>query len=56
MNPDHVRAVVLYDVLGHSLAEMAAVLDISEAAAQSRLSRGRKELLRRGGAKLGRTS
>jgi RNA polymerase sigma-70 factor (ECF subfamily) len=56
MNPDHVRAVVLYDVLGHSLAEMAAVLEISEAAAQSRLSRGRKELLRRGGAKLGRTS
>lgn len=56
MNPDHVRAVVLYDVLGHSLSEMAAVLGISEAAAQSRLSRGRKELLRRGSAKLGRKS
>jgi RNA polymerase sigma-70 factor (ECF subfamily) len=54
MNPDHVRAVVLYDVLGHSLSEMAAVLGVSEAAAQSRLSRGRKELLRRGTAKLGR--
>jgi RNA polymerase sigma-70 factor (ECF subfamily) len=56
MNPDHVRAVVLYDVLGHSLTEMAAALGISEAAAQSRLSRGRKELLRRGSVKLGRTS
>lgn len=54
MNPHHVKAVLLYDVLGHSLAEMAAVLGISEAAAQSRLSRGRKELLRRGSAKLGR--
>jgi RNA polymerase sigma-70 factor, ECF subfamily len=56
MNPQHVRAVILYDVLGHSLAEMAQVLGISEAAAQSRLSRGRKELLRRGGSKLGRKS
>jgi RNA polymerase sigma-70 factor (ECF subfamily) len=54
MNPEHVRAVLLYDVLGHSLAEMAAVLGISEAAAQSRLARGRKELLRRGATKLGR--
>lgn len=56
MNPQHVRALVLYDVLGHSLAEMAEVLGISEAAAQSRLSRGRKELLRRGSPKLGRKS
>jgi DNA-directed RNA polymerase specialized sigma24 family protein len=50
------RAVILYDVLGHTLAEMAEVLGISEAAAQSRLSRGRKELLRRGSPKLGRKS
>lgn len=56
MNPQHVRAVILYDVLGHSLVEMAQVLGISEAAAQSRLSRGRKELLRRSGSKLGRKS
>lgn len=54
MNPEHVKAVLLYDVLGHSLAEMAAVLGVSEAAAQSRLARGRKELLRRGSPKLGR--
>jgi RNA polymerase sigma-70 factor (ECF subfamily) len=54
MNPEHVKAVLLYDVLGHSLAEMAAVLGVSEAAAQSRLARGRKELLRRGSSKLGR--
>lgn len=53
MNPDHTRAVLLYDVLGHSLAEMATVLGISEAAAQSRLSRGRRELLRRSKSKRG---
>jgi RNA polymerase sigma-70 factor, ECF subfamily len=47
MNPEHTRALLLYDVLGHSLTEMAAVLGITEAAAQSRLSRGRRELLRR---------
>lgn len=56
MNPDHTRAVLLYDVLGHSLAEMATVLGISEAAAQSRLSRGRRELLRRSNKKRGSES
>lgn len=38
--------VYLYDVLGHGLAEIALALDISVAAAQSRLIRGRRALKR----------
>jgi RNA polymerase sigma-70 factor (ECF subfamily) len=47
MNPDRAAAVVLCDVNGLDLRELASVLGISVAAAQSRLSRGRSELARR---------
>jgi RNA polymerase sigma-70 factor (ECF subfamily) len=47
MNPDQAQAVILHDVLGHDLAEIAKLCGTSIAAVQSRLSRGRKEFLRR---------
>lgn len=47
LRPKHAEVVVLHDVLGHDLAEVAALTGVSVAAAQSRLVRGRKELLRR---------
>jgi RNA polymerase sigma-70 factor (ECF subfamily) len=40
------EAVVLHDVLGHDLAEIARLKGISIAAAQSRLVRGRREVLK----------
>lgn len=42
--PEKAEAVLLHDMLGHDLAEMAAISGISVAAAQSRLVRGRGEL------------
>lgn len=47
MKPDRAQAVFLHDVLGHELAEIAVMEDISVAAAQSRLVRGRKDLYKR---------
>ena len=47
MRPERAHAVFLHDVLGHDLAEIAVMGEITVAAAQSRLVRGRKELARR---------
>lgn len=47
MNQGQAEAVYLHDVMGHDLREIAEIARISVAAAQSRLVRGRKELLRR---------
>lgn len=47
MHPDQAETLVLHDVLGHDLAEIAVLTDVSVAAAQSRLVRGRKDLKER---------
>jgi RNA polymerase sigma-70 factor (ECF subfamily) len=39
-------AVILYDVLGRSYAEIAATLDVAEGTVKSRIFRGRTELAR----------
>ena len=51
MKPTLAEAVLLFDVLGHSLQEVASLTGVSPSAAQSRLHRGRKELVRRAGIK-----
>lgn len=56
MNPEQARTVVLHDALGHELSEIAVLMGVSLAAAQSRLVRGRKELLRRARARAGRSA
>lgn len=47
MVPERAEAVILHEVLGHELAEIAALTGVSIAAAQSRLSRGRRDLKER---------
>jgi RNA polymerase sigma-70 factor (ECF subfamily) len=47
MNRARAEVLVLHEVNGLELAEIARVLGISVAAAQSRLTRGRRELLQR---------
>jgi RNA polymerase sigma-70 factor (ECF subfamily) len=56
MDPAHAETVILHDVHGHELTEIALIMGVSVAAAQSRLVRGRKELLRRAKGRLGRPS
>lgn len=47
MSSGRAEALLLHDVLGHDLAEIAALTGVSIAAAQSRLVRGRHELMER---------
>jgi RNA polymerase sigma-70 factor, ECF subfamily len=44
MNADQAQTVILHDVLGHGLAEIASLMGVSLAAAQRRLARGHQEL------------
>ena len=44
MSPAKAEAVLLHDVLGHGLSEVAAMTGVSVTAAQTRVSRGRREL------------
>lgn len=50
MRPERAMVLILHDVFGHELSEIAANLGISKSAAQSRLVRGRRQLLTRLGA------
>lgn len=52
MKPESARTLLLHDVLGYELVEIAQMTGVSVAAAQSRLVRARKELLRRAGVNL----
>lgn len=47
MNQDRAMVLILHDVLGHELAEIATMLDVSVAAAQSRLVRARRDFRKR---------
>ena len=47
MNQNYAATLFLHDVMGHELAEIAVLTDVSISAAQSRLVRARKELRRR---------
>lgn len=44
IDPVKAETLFLHDVLGHSLSEIAVMMNVSVAAAQSRLVRGRREL------------
>lgn len=47
MGPEKAETLVLHEVMGHELAEIAVIMGVSVAAAQSRLVRARKELQER---------
>lgn len=47
--PHKANVVFLHDILGHQLDEVASILSISVAAAQSRLVRGRRQIIDRVG-------
>ena len=51
MNADQAQTLILHDVLGHGLGEIAHIMGVTVAAAQRRLSRGHQELLRRAAAR-----
>lgn len=51
MRPQYAEALLLHDVLGHDLNEVAEMTGTSVSAAQSRLVRGRKDFQRRTGGK-----
>ncbi|HEY6725296.1 MAG TPA: RNA polymerase sigma factor [Polyangiaceae bacterium] len=53
MKPSLAETLVLHDVLGHNLDEVAALMGVTPSATQSRLFRARKELVRRAGAARG---
>jgi RNA polymerase sigma-70 factor, ECF subfamily len=44
LSPGRAEAVLLHDALGYELSEVAALTNSTEAAVQSRLSRGRRDL------------
>jgi RNA polymerase sigma factor (sigma-70 family) len=54
MKPDLVHVLVLHDVLGYEVAEIAEVMKTGLSATHSRLARARKEFLRRAGARVTR--
>ncbi len=47
LSPVTAQVVIMHEVMGHDLAEIAVLTGLSVSAAQSRLVRGRKELRRR---------
>ena len=47
MKQERAMVLVLHDVLGHELAEIATILGVSTAAAQSRLVRARRDFQKR---------
>jgi RNA polymerase sigma factor (sigma-70 family) len=47
MRPEHSVTVLMHDCMGHEVAEISRLTGVSPAAAQSRLVRGRRELLTR---------
>lgn len=51
MNAAQAETLLLHDVLGHGLGEIASIMGVTLAAAQRRLSRGRLDLLRRAAAR-----